>query len=132
MNIQANNIYQISKFKSDNEGIEATIKFNEKHPIFTGHFPGNPIVPGVVQVQIIKDLMEKKFEQNLILSQAKNIKFLSIISPVNHPQVEVSLRIQSSEDNSLQVQANIRSGEITFMKFSGIYVKSNESKSFAH
>jgi|WetSurMetagenome_2_1015567.scaffolds.fasta_scaffold185965_2 3-hydroxyacyl-[acyl-carrier-protein] dehydratase len=132
MNIQANNIYQISKFKSDNEGIEATIKFNETHPIFSGHFPGNPIVPGVVQVQIIKNLMEKKFEQNLILSQAKNIKFLSIISPVNHPQVEVLLRIQCLEDNSMQVHANIRSGENTFMKFAGIYVKRNESKSFAH
>ena len=132
MTISPSEIYTISSFKSENDSIEATITFNETHPIFSGHFPGNPIVPGVVQVQIIKDLMEKKFEQNLILSQAKNIKFLSIISPVTHPQVEVSLRIQYLEDNSIQVHANIRSGENTFMKFSGIYVKSNESKSFAH
>jgi 3-hydroxyacyl-[acyl-carrier-protein] dehydratase len=132
MTISPSEIYTISSFKSENDSIEATITFNEKHLIFSGHFPGNPIVPGVVQVQIIKNLMEKKFEQNLILSQAKNIKFLSIISPVNHPQVEVSLRIQYIEDNSMQVHANIRSGENTFMKFTGIYVKSNESKSFAH
>jgi 3-hydroxyacyl-[acyl-carrier-protein] dehydratase len=132
MTISPSEIYTIGSFKSENDSIEATIIFNETHPIFSGHFPGNPIVPGVIQVQIIKNLMEKKFEQNLILSQAKNIKFLSIISPVTHPQVEVSLRIQYIEDNSIQVHANIRSGENTFMKFSGIYVKSNESKSFAH
>jgi 3-hydroxyacyl-[acyl-carrier-protein] dehydratase len=114
-------IYTINTLQSENDGIEATITFNEKHPIFSGHFPGNPIVPGVVQVQIIKDLMEKHFKQNLLLYQAKNIKFLSIISPVNNSQVEVSLRIQSLEDNSMQVKANIKSGEITFMKFTGIF-----------
>ena len=87
MTISPSEIYTISSFKSENDSIEATITFNKIHPIFSGHFPGNPIVPGVVQVQIIKDLMEKKFEQNLILSQAKNIKFLTSISPVTHPQV---------------------------------------------
>lgn len=122
MTITPSDIYTISSFKSENDSIEAAITFNEKHPIFSGHFPGNPIVPGVVQVQIIKDLMEKKFEQKLILSQAKNIKFLSIISPVNHPQVEVSLRIQYIEDNAMQVHAKIRSGENIFMKFAGIFM----------
>ncbi len=117
MTITPSEIYTISSFKSENDSIEATITFNEKHPIFSGHFPDNPIVPGVVQVQIIKDLMEKHLNQNLLLYQAKNIKFLSIISPVKNSQVEVSIRIQSTEDNSLQVQANIRCDEITFMKF---------------
>ena len=121
MTITPSDIYTISSFKSENDSIEATITFNEKHPIFSGHFPDNPIVPGVMQVQIIKDLMEKHLNQNLLLYQAKNIKFLSIISPVKNSQVEVSIRIQSTKDNSLQVQANIRSDEITFMKFSGIF-----------
>lgn len=121
MTITPSDIYTISSFKSESDSIEATITFNEKHPIFSGHFPDNPIVPGVMQVQIIKDLMEKHLNQNLLLYQAKNIKFLSIISPVNNSQVEVSIQIQSFEDNSLQAQANIRSDEITFMKFSGIF-----------
>jgi 3-hydroxyacyl-[acyl-carrier-protein] dehydratase len=113
--------YTISTFKSENESIEATIKFNEGHLLFAGHFPGNPIVPGVVQIQIIKDLLEKIREQNLLLIQAKNIKFLSMISPSKHPYVEVSIRYQEAEDDSVQVQASMRSGEITFMKFIGKY-----------
>ena len=121
MILQPAEIYTISTFKSDNDSIVAMVSFNDKHPIFLGHFPGNPIVPGVVQVQIIKDLVENKFEQSLLLIQAKNIKFLSIISPVKHHQVEVSIGFQSSGEHLIQVQASIRSGEVIFMKFTGIY-----------
>jgi 3-hydroxyacyl-[acyl-carrier-protein] dehydratase len=119
--MQSSEIYSIGSFKSENECIAAIIAFNEKHPLFAGHFPGNPIVPGVIQVQVIKNLMEKNFGQDLFLIQAKNIKFLSIISPVSHSVVEVAIRFQQAEDKSLLVKATLHSGEITFMKFDGIF-----------
>ena len=121
MTISPSEIYTIGSFKSENDSIEATITFNEKHPIFSGHFPDNPIVPGVVQVQIIKELMEKKFEQNLILSQAKIIKFLSIISPITNLKVDVILLIGTTEGDGYPVQASIRWGSTTVMKFSGFF-----------
>ena len=32
----------------------ATVLINENHVIFKGHFPDNPIMPGVCMMQIIK------------------------------------------------------------------------------
>jgi 3-hydroxyacyl-[acyl-carrier-protein] dehydratase len=124
----ASEIYQITSFQSIETNIEATITFNEKHPVFAGHFPGNPIVPGVVQVQIIKELMERKTGNKLVLIQGKNIKFLSIISPVENPMVEVRIEFNSNNENLIPAQATIRSGDSTFMKFSGIFGPSAEIK----
>lgn len=124
----ASEIYQITSFQSTDTNIEAIISFNEKHPVFAGHFPGNPIVPGVVQVQIIKELMEKKTGNRLVLIQGKNIKFLSIISPVEKPKVEVRIVFGINEEGLIPAQATIRAEDSTFMKFSGIFKPSTENK----
>jgi 3-hydroxyacyl-[acyl-carrier-protein] dehydratase len=121
-------IYQIISFQSTDTNIEAIITFNEKHPVFAGHFPGNPIVPGVVQVQIIKEVIEKKTRKCLLLIHGKNIKFLTIISPVRNPKVEVRIEFGINEVSLLPAQATIRAGDSTFMKFSGIYKLSTENK----
>jgi len=125
-------IYQITSFQSIETNIEATLNFNVNHPVFAGHFPGNPIVPGVVQVQIIKDLMERKTGKSLLLIQGKNIKFLSVISPLEHPQVDVTIRFQIADDHSIKVQAILQWSEKIFSKFTGTFAQSDESNSFVH
>jgi 3-hydroxyacyl-[acyl-carrier-protein] dehydratase len=126
--MEPENIYTVETFQSSGDEVTATVIFNENHPLFEGHFPGNPIVPGVVQVQIIKDLMEKKTGESLILIQAKNIKFLTIISPVKDLKVEVRIEFSLNEERLFPTQATIRAGDSIFMKFSGIYMSSTENK----
>ena len=58
--------------------VEANYYLNEDHPIFAGHFPGNPILPGVVQIEMIAqaaifachkakdDMINKKLEVALL------------------------------------------------------------------
>ncbi len=81
-------IYTILNFSCEKESINAEIKFDSSHNIFKGHFPGNPIVPGVIQVQIIKDLLEKGNRQRVITYKSKNIKFLNFISPLKNKKVD--------------------------------------------
>jgi 3-hydroxyacyl-[acyl-carrier-protein] dehydratase len=114
-------VYKIATSSSQGDELKATVIFNAKHPLFKGHFPVNPVVPGVVQVQIIKELAEMHEGKKLLLRHAKNIKFLSLISPVVNPKAEVTLHFGTMEANYYSVQASIRAGETVFMKFSGIF-----------
>ncbi|MBM3437052.1 MAG: hypothetical protein FJY07_12650 [Bacteroidetes bacterium] len=114
-------IYKIISFKCGNDTINARIVFNENHPIFAGHFPGNPIVPGVIQIRIIKDLLEKGLGQKLMMVQGRNIKFLNIISPVKTPKTEIRIGFQNNEEQTFTVQASLFSETTIFMKLNGVY-----------
>lgn len=74
-------------------GVEVTAKYytDPEHPIFKGHFPGNPILPGVVQVEMMAQAssfgMTKMFEDFsnnemvVALVSVSNAKFRKSIYP---------------------------------------------------
>ena len=72
-------LYTIEVLKNTEADITAKIKLNASHEIFKGHFPGNPIMPGVCMMQIIKELTEKVLDKNLFRQTSTNIKFMAKI-----------------------------------------------------
>lgn len=94
-------------------------RLNAEHPIFKGHFPDNPIVPGVCQVQMVKELVEKALNHSVRLYESDNIKFLSMINPLEFTSIEFDIRIKTIADNQFATVANIGSGTSIFLKFKG-------------
>ena len=95
------------------------ITLNDIHPIYLGHFPGNPVVPGVCQVQMVKELVEKAVQYPIKLTESDNIKFLSMINPEINPKLEFNILILPNPDKRLSVTASIVSGDSVFLKFKG-------------
>lgn len=48
---------------------------------FDGHFPDNPIVPGIAQMSMIIDLMQRTMGPNLKLKGFKRVRFKQLIRP---------------------------------------------------
>ncbi len=71
--------------------VVAQFHTREDHPIFAGHFPGNPILPGVVQIEmmaqassfimtkIVKDPFNSKMDVALV--SVSNAKFRKAVVP---------------------------------------------------
>jgi 3-hydroxyacyl-[acyl-carrier-protein] dehydratase len=100
--------------------VSASIRFNRDHPIFNGHFPGNPIVPGVCMLEIVRQLVEQSTNTKLLISEGDNIKFLNMIDPGQYETVQVDVNFKQSTGN-YAVNATIISGELTFFKFTGTF-----------
>lgn len=118
-----NNFYKIIKsdYLKDNPGsFKVTIELNDKHKIFKGHFPGNPIVPGVCMIQIVKEILSKLLKKNLFLSEGSNIKFISVIKPEINKILNIDYNIKQ-ENNIFRVSSVISFEEKIFFKFKGIF-----------
>ena len=54
------NFYKIIHIKEREDGKQAIeIELNPGHVLYQGHFPGQPVVPGVCTLQIIKESAEQ-------------------------------------------------------------------------
>ena len=98
------------------------ILWNAQHPVFEGHFPGRPVVPGVCMMQTITELLERAVGRKMIVKKAGTMKFLNMIDPGVNPQAEIRLQ-HKVQDNELKVTAAIKFEALTFMKFQGTFVE---------
>jgi 3-hydroxyacyl-[acyl-carrier-protein] dehydratase len=101
---------------ADKTMIEAEIVLKPTHPIFKGHFPNLPVVPGVCMVQIVKEIAEKQLNRKLFLATASNIKFLAVLNPEIHHQVNVEVQLKPSGDNAFGMESKLYFGGVTFFK----------------
>lgn len=115
-----NNFFDIlEESQTGEEGLVTKVKFRKDHPIFKGHFPSNPVVPGVCLIQIIKELVEKNQNKDLRLTRADNVKFLNMVNPEETDTASFELTIKQSEN--IVVKANLISEGKVFLKFSGTF-----------
>jgi len=117
-----NNFFTITNKEqiSDNETV-TDIKINHKHEIFNGHFPNNPVVPGVVSVQMINEILSDHLNLKLMVSKAKNIKFANMINPKTNQILNFNIEYSTTEDNNYKVNAKIFFEHTIFLKFNGIF-----------
>ena len=74
--------YKIISLSSDEFGINSTIKLNQDHEVYKGHFPEQPIVPGVIQLQIVKEILESHLQKKLFMGNVIQVKYLIPITPL--------------------------------------------------
>ena len=120
MNLQG--LYTIAELTTESDTFSAGISFDAGHDIFNGHFPGQPVVPGVCLIHIVKEIANMISREKLQLKKGSNIKFLQLIDPGKNPEVIIKGKCSKSESGELSVSASITNTESTFFKFKGQFV----------
>jgi 3-hydroxyacyl-[acyl-carrier-protein] dehydratase len=116
-----NSLYQIKQILPEGEGskFSVIIELNPAHEIFHGHFPGNPILPGVCMVQILKELLINYSGSKLILKKAGSIKYLSFIDPQVNNIIHFNIEMNKTENGDISCKATLNSGSVVFCRFKG-------------
>ena len=123
--ILKNNFYHIKEMQRTDVGVNFLVHFNVRHFIFSAHFPGNPITPGVCIVQIVKELTEELVQTPLFLKTVKNIKFVQVINPLTHAEVIFALDTPKKDENGYRISVCVENGDEIFAKMSLLFVEKN-------
>ncbi len=99
------------------------VSINSKHQIFEGHFPNNPIMPGVCMMQITKDIVEDITGEKLFMKKCSNVKFMAIINPEENKDLKLKIDISYTEDGDIKVKNSTKFDETVALKLSAVYTK---------
>lgn len=61
--------------------IAAQVTTDAQSPWFSGHFPGNPILPGIAQLKMVADLVVAAREDGVHMIGLSRVKFRKIVRP---------------------------------------------------
>ncbi|MEG0033145.1 MAG: hypothetical protein RR689_02445 [Mucinivorans sp.] len=110
-----NRVFKITRVSQVEQTFLYSAEIDALHPVFCGHFPQKPIVPGVCTMSMIKECLADALSHSVRYDYIKECKFLSAISPSSHKTVEVSLTLKSIEDQ-MNVVATVHAAGVTMMK----------------
>ena len=113
-----NSLYAIEGQETSEGAVSYDIRLQPDHTIYKAHFPGEPITPGVCVIQSAKELLEDHLHRPLAIKAVKNVKFLAVVSPLQHPQVRYTFRQINDTPEAVSAQVDVTDGDTTMTAIS--------------
>lgn len=86
--------------------------------VYEGHFPGNPVCPGVCNIQTIKECAESLVGKELTIKTIKQCRLTAVATPQVCPELTVTVKEEKKEGGYL-ITANIRDDKQGYMELKG-------------
>jgi 3-hydroxyacyl-[acyl-carrier-protein] dehydratase len=121
-----NKLYVINDLQFiENNIITAKIHINKEHEIFKGHFPNQPVVPGVCLTNIVTDVISQSRGKSHFLKSADYIKFINIVEPSVHSDLFARIKLEET-DGLLKAEGSFFSENTVFFKIKARFLKNGE------
>jgi 3-hydroxyacyl-[acyl-carrier-protein] dehydratase len=108
--------FKINYLENTEKTVHAVLEINPSHRIFEGHFPGQPVVPGVCMMQMIKEVVETVIGMETRLLKAEYLKFLSVINPRENKIIRAELKYDLSDKGEINIIGNLLNDARIYLK----------------
>lgn len=102
--IQAARVGDVQRTGSDSASL--MFRFAATQPVFSGHFPGHPILPGIFQLEMARVGAEAVAGSTLIVREIVKAKFRRPIRPEEIIRVDVKL-VEQSDSSQARVTLSV-------------------------
>ena len=110
--------YKVTDGKTDDPNGIFRIQLLPDSDVYRGHFPGNPVCPGVCNIEMIKECTARLTGKKLFISSIKQCRLTAIASPSVCPELDIRINAQPS-DEGFSVSAKISDAEKVYMEYKG-------------
>lgn len=117
-----NNLFLLDKLDLQENKLEALVHIDEQHKILRGHFPQQPVVPGVCMIELVKELLEQGLQCKLMMQQSSVIKFLTMFAPPHFTQANCQIQFQWKSSTELQIDGQLSWKDQIFLKIKASYI----------
>ena len=100
-------------------------RLHPEAPVFKAHFPGFPVLPGVLTLKMVVDAINASqffSTQTLTVQSIGNAKYLAVVNPQETQEVEISVALKAEKNADepavFQFKATVENGETRFATFS--------------
>ncbi|MBN2523634.1 MAG: hypothetical protein JXB24_10190 [Bacteroidales bacterium] len=118
-----NDLFEYKLIESVEGSIIATIHIHANHRLFKGHFPGNPVTPGVTLIEIVRVVLSESVKKDLMLTEARDIKYLASIVPPNTDTINLEIKYKTAA-NGIAVNCVLSGNDQVYTKIRGIFSES--------
>lgn len=100
------------------DNYEVVVNLNKDSAVYAGHFPDQPIAPGVCLTQMVKEVSNGILEKDWALREVRQIKFLAMVDPNKTPSLTLDLKLQNF-DTDCKISCTAKDAETSYFKIIG-------------
>lgn len=96
------------------------VRLDASHPVFSGHFPGHPVLPGVCTLQIVRECLARGTRRRFRYAAIRECKFLSMVVPAESAPLDIDIRLAEGEEPATRkLTCTVAENDRTILKLKG-------------
>ncbi|ELR71313.1 hypothetical protein C900_02928 [Fulvivirga imtechensis AK7] len=116
-------LYTIGNIQEKGDGeYFVAVQLNESHPVFEGHFPGQPVLPGVCLLEMLKDMVNEVKNGTYRMHESSMIKYLQMVNPKENSTLAFQFTLSPAESGFRVTASSTLADGATNFKFKGSFI----------
>ena len=92
------------------------VRLDASHPVYRGHFPGHPVLPGVCTLQLVRECLNRGTGRRFRYAAIRECKFLGMIVPQADTLLDIDIRLADDGTAAKKVTCLVTNNEKTVLK----------------
>ncbi len=113
-----NNYYKLISMHNDGLSGVFHIALCPDCDVYRGHFPGNPVSPGVCNIQTVKECAEKLTGKRLHINSIRRCRLTAVATPTVCPELEIKINLMPTETGYV-ITSTVSDNTRTYMELKG-------------